>query len=102
MSEKLDDPTYFRYHIAFVLRGTIGYMYINDVEETIDVLTDILNVKRNHNYIGKGVYDGRKYFASAIYDDIKIYKIALSQTQVISLYKQKNSDFLQSMLINIY
>ena len=73
------------YHVAFVLKGTQGIIYINGYKFTNDNIYSSKNETTLYNYIGKSWYDKDDY-ADAIYDDLKIYKGALSAQLVNNEY----------------
>lgn len=75
-STKLELNTW--YHVAFILKGTTGFLFVNGVQVGSGPLLSPLNVVRNSNYIGKS--------ANAIYDEIKIYQGALTTNQVLDHY----------------
>lgn len=73
------------YHVAFVLKGTKGIIYINGYKVTNNNLHPSKNETTLYNYIGKSWFSGDDY-ADAIYDDLKIYKGALSAQLVNNEY----------------
>jgi len=81
------------YHVALVLSGTTGYLYVNGILIDSERFGAPSNVVRTNNYIGKSnsVYSN----ALAVYDDIKIYQGALSSSCIMNDYLQLlNSKFL--------
>jgi hypothetical protein len=81
------------YHVAFVLSGTTGYLYVNGILINSKSIGAPSNVVRTKNYIGNSntIYSN----ALAVYDDIKIYQGALSSSCIMNDYLQLlNSKFL--------
>lgn len=77
-------------HVAFIIKGTIGNIYVNGVlKSTYFSQLQPLNVVRTSNYIGKN--DHGKPNAFAIYDDVKIFKGALTSNQILYEYKSSYS-----------
>ena len=73
------------YHVAFVLNGTIGSIYVNGILATNGTMFAPNNVQRTNNYIGKSFSTDPN--ANAIYDEIKIYQGAMSQANVLNDYQ---------------
>ena len=69
------------------MNGTTGYIYVNGNQVANDTLNVPNNITRENNYIGKSDLN-----ADAIYDEFKIYKVALSTNDILNEY--------QSSLIN--
>jgi len=74
------------YFISFVLSGTTGYIYLNGNQTVRDTLLVPNNVSRTNNYIGKDNWASVSY-ADAIYDEFKIYKVALSSADIMNEYQ---------------
>ena len=74
------------YFISFVLSGTTGYIYLNGNQTVRGTLLVPNNVSRTNNYIGKDNWASVSY-ADAIYDEFKIYKVALSSADVMNEYQ---------------
>lgn len=74
------------YFLSFVLSGTKGYVYVNGNEISNGTLFVPNNLNRTRNYFGKSNDDNIPY-ADAIYDEIKIYQIALSSSQIRNEYQ---------------
>jgi hypothetical protein len=74
------------YFLSFVLSKTKGYVYVNGNEISNGTLFVPNNLNRTSNYFGKSNYDNISY-ADAIYDEIKIYQIALSSSQIMNEYQ---------------
>ena len=77
------------YHVAFVLSGTNGIIYVNGSLAANGVLNVPNDVKRSSNYIGKSNWNNNDRNADAVYDDLKIYIEALSADLI-------SKDFIQS------
>lgn len=74
-------PTNQWVHLAATLNGTTGTIYINGNPVGSGTLNIPPNVVRTINYIGRSNYDGDGY-ANALFDDIRIWNVAKSQTQI--------------------
>ena len=70
------------YHLAYVLRGTTGSIYINGVFITSGTLQTPLKVTRTNNYIGNSNY-GNAY---AVYDEVKLFQGALPSACILNDY----------------
>lgn len=84
------------YHVAYVVSGTTGYIYVNGIEKASGQLVAPVNVQRSLNYIGKSNIN-------ATYDELKLYKIALSATEILNDYtasSPNNGIFIFFVLIN--
>ncbi len=73
------------YHVAFVFKGTVGYIYVNGNLATSGTQYVPRNVSRSSNYIGKSNWINNQN-ANATYDDLRIYAEALSATQILTEY----------------
>ncbi len=73
------------YHVAFVFKGTVGYIYVNGNLATSGTQYVPRNVSRSSNYIGKSNWINNQN-ANATYDDLRIYAGALSATQILTEY----------------
>jgi hypothetical protein len=80
------------YHVAFVLNGTIGSIYVNGILATNCTNFAPNNVQRANNYIGKSNWADPN--ANAIYDEIKIYQGAMSQANVVNDYSYSSSKLI--------
>jgi hypothetical protein len=81
------------YHVALVLSGTTGYLYVNGILVNSGSFGAPSNVLRTNNYIGNS--NSGYSNALAVYDDIKIYQGALSSSCIMNDYLQLlNSKFL--------
>ena len=67
------------YHIAFVLNGTTGFIYVNGIQKASGTLFQPNHVIRSSNFIGKHGDPN----VDAIYDDLKIYHGAVSAAEVL-------------------
>jgi len=78
--------------VAFVLRNSIGYIYLNGnlVESGSLLIPNKINTTKN--YIGKSNW-GHDPYAEAFYDDIKIYSGALSINDIINKYNLESTNF---------
>jgi len=72
------------YHIAFVLSGTTGFIYVNGRQGATGTLSLPRNVQRTRNYIGKSNWPEAN--ADAVYDDLKIYNETLEATDILNEY----------------
>ena len=72
------------YHVAFVLSGTNGIIYVNGSLAANGVLNVPNDVKRSSNYIGKSNWNNNDRNADAVYDDLKIYNEALSAESILN------------------
>jgi hypothetical protein len=80
------------YFIAMVLDGIQGFIYVNGIQ-MVQYKTNFLSVpiqiNRTNNYFGKGNWYNLN--ADAIYDEIKIYQVALTPIQIINEYNISSS-----------
>jgi len=75
------------YHLAFVLKDTTGYLYLNgDILVKSNDMSKPNNVNRTRNYIGHNNWDGYNS-TNAIFDDLKIYQGAMSSEQIANDYE---------------
>jgi len=72
------------YHVAFVLSGTTGYLYVNGILIDSESFGTPSNIVRTNNYIGNS--NSGYSNALAVYDDIKIYQGALSSSCIMNDY----------------
>ena len=78
-------------HVAFVLNGSTGKVYIDGVERGSNTFTlTPANVTRTLNYIGRSNWVGDSY-ANAQFDDIRIWSSARTESE-IKLYRNKEID----------
>ena len=68
------------YFISFVLSGTTGFIYVNGNQVANGTLNVPNNITRTTNYIGKSNLN-------AIYDELKIYQVALSPDDIMNEYQ---------------
>jgi hypothetical protein len=73
------------YFISFVLSGTTGYIYVNGRQVVTGSLRIPSNITRQSNYIGKSNWASDSN-ADAIYDEIKIFKGALTSNDILNEY----------------
>jgi hypothetical protein len=73
------------YFMSFVLNGTAGYIYVNGNQVATGTLNVPNNITRKNNYIGKSNWGAPN--ADAIYDEFKIYQVALSSTDIMNEYQ---------------
>ena len=85
------------YFLSFVLSGTKGYFYVNGNEISNGTLYVPNNLNRTSNYFGKRNDDNIPY-ANAIYDEIKIYQIALSSNKIRNEYKISSGTNLTNII----
>ena len=76
-------PTNQWVHLAATLSGTNGTIYINGNPVVSGPLNVAPNVVRTNNYIGRSNYSSDGY-ANAIFDEIRIWNVALTQAQIQS------------------
>jgi hypothetical protein len=69
-------------HITFVLKDSIGYIYFNGSEINKGSLTRPNSVETIFNFIGQDYYNSSLYLAEAIYEELKIYRGALTEVEV--------------------
>lgn len=69
------------YHLAFVLNATVGYIYINGIQDSKSLLLPI----------SFGPFTYLK-LDNAIYDDIKIYNDKLTATEIMNDFKISSSN----------
>jgi hypothetical protein len=74
------------YFVAFVLSGTTGYIYVNGNQVATCTLYVPNKIIRTSNYIGRSINASSPY-ADAIYDELKIYQIALSSDKIMIEYQ---------------
>ena len=78
------------YFVSYVLDGTTAYIYVNGNQFVTGQLYIPNNVVRTSNYIGKCNWNGYPN-ADAIYDEIKIYQVALSPVDIINMYQNSSN-----------
>jgi hypothetical protein len=71
-------------HIAATLNGTSGIIYINGVASASGSLPVPANVVRNNSYIGRSNWGTGDADPSAIYDDLRIWSVARSASEIQS------------------
>jgi hypothetical protein len=70
------------YHVAFVLRRKIGYIYVNGIVVANGTLYSPKNVSRN-NYVN--------YYGDATYNNVAIYQVAFSEAVILNDYNQSSN-----------
>jgi len=86
-------------HISFSVSTTgLWTIYINGVNQNVNVIRIIPNLTYNLRYINKSVYSGDGNWDGQM-DNFRIYSKVLSQTDVTSLYNNRNT--LQSKTYSI-
>ena len=87
------------YHVAFVLMGTVGYIYVNGNLAINGNQYVPKNVTRSSNFIGKSNYGNPN--AKATYDDLRIYAGALSAAQILTDYRTSsmNGIYIQNIFL---
>jgi len=89
------------YYMAFVLSGTTGYIYVNGSQVASGASLVPNNIVRTSNYIGKSNWGNPN--ADAIYDEIKIYKGALSAAAInSSFYSELSSSSTTTSMIILF
>jgi len=69
-------------HVTFVLKNNIGYMYLNGAFINKNPLKMTQSAGKKLNFIGKDSHNSSLYMAEAIYEDLKIYKGALTSDEI--------------------
>jgi len=72
------------YHVAFVLNGTTGSIYVDGKQDVTGPLEAATNVLREINYIGKSTHG--KANTDAVYDDLKIFNGTLTAADILNDY----------------
>jgi len=78
------------YHVAFVLSGTNGKIYVDGNSTADGTLYVPTNVIRNYNYIGKSNWPEPNL--DAVYDDLKIYNEALSAESILNEFTTSSNN----------
>jgi hypothetical protein len=82
-SDSANIPTGDWYHLAQVLSGTTGRIYVNGaLTASSSLMTPPTNAVRSACWIGSS--DATTFFANAAYDEIKFYSRALSPAEVLT------------------
>jgi len=90
------------YHIGLVLQDKIGSIYVDGKKVASGPMSAPKDVERNFNYFGRSsdVMDSN---ANAIYDEMKIYSIALNNEQISYDYLSSSSNGkLMSHLFQVF
>ena len=77
------------YHVAFVLNGTTGYIYLNGVQSVSGTLIKPNSVSRSTNFIGKS--NNGDSNVDGIFDDFRIYQGAMSAAAILTDYTNGNN-----------
>jgi len=83
------------YFISYVLSGTIGIIYINGNQVANSTMRMPNNILRTSNFIGKSNWDvlsDLKTVSNAIYDEMKIYKGAMTSAEIMNEYITSNGN----------
>ena len=73
------------YHLAFVLSGTTGFLYVNGVQVSVGTLASVTNQSMTSNFIGKSNTPTDSN-ANGIYDELKMFSGALSPSDIFNDY----------------
>ena len=74
-------------YVAFVLKNTTGYMYLNGKDDNNAPLTVPTNQKTELNFIGQDYLNSTLYLADAVYNNLKIYKGAMTTEEITKEFK---------------
>ena len=74
------------YHVAFVLQGTNGYIYLNGIQQATSTLAVPLIFQMTVNFIGKSFVPSPDQLSNAVYDEIQIYQGGMTAAQVLNSY----------------
>ena len=92
------------YHFVYVYDGTSAKIYKNGV--LLTTVAKTWNTINNSNIFKLGIGVGNEYLFNGAIDDLKIYNVALTDTQVTSLYTNNtlsSQDFNQNNLeVSLY
>ncbi len=75
-------------HVTFVLKNNMGYMYLNGISNSNAPLVAPIKAERNMNFIGKDSHNSNLYMAEAVYENLKIYKGALTPDELKEEYNK--------------
>ena len=78
------------YHVAFILIGRTGSIFLNGIQSANGTLYQPNSVTRSNNYIGKSWSSGDPTI-NAIIDDFKIYNGAMSAASIQNDYTVSSS-----------
>ena len=85
-------------HVTFVLENTTSFMYLNgdQIKSAHNgLLTAPKKIERKINFIGKDSHNSSLYMAEATYENLKIYKGALTPNEVKKEYLKYGKEILQ-------
>jgi len=88
------------YFISFVLSRTTGLIYVNGNQVGSGTLNVPKNITRTSNYIGKSNFGNPN--ADAIYDEFKIYQVALSSDEIMNEYQNSSNNGKINQLYSIF
>jgi len=78
------------YFVSFVLNGAVAKIYVNGIVLNQTSMSSPKKVVRNKCLIGKSNLNN-DYGNDIMYDDIKIYQSALSDTDILYLYDKEST-----------
>jgi hypothetical protein len=81
-------PMNFWSHVTFVLKNNMGYMYLNGTSNFNATLAAPNKARRNMNFIGKDSHNSSLFMAEAVYENLKIYKGALTSDELKEEYNK--------------
>ena len=82
------------FHVAFVLNGKTGTIYVNGVVQGTESNMNVpRNVTRTLSFIGKSNWPNNP-LANAVFDDLKIYNVALSADLIQRDYNTSSNNGL--------
>jgi len=79
------------YHVAFVLQGTTGLIYVNGIQIANSTLAVPSIVQMSNNFIGKSSVPSDQN-PIAVYDEIQIYQGAMTAAQVLNSFTTSSSN----------
>ena len=88
------------FHVAYVVQGTTGKFYIDGVEILSAPILSPSAKRRTRNYIGKTNWYKQNH--DAVYDDIKIYKGAMSSSEVMEEAADGKKKKFKSIIYFVY
>ena len=74
-------------------------MYLNGTSNFNAPLETLKNVKRNINFIGKDFHNSSLYMAEAVFENLKIYKGALTPDELKEEYNKNRKLIFHQHLI---
>ena len=76
-------------HIAAVREGSVGKLYKNGVDVTVDQPT-ILGIASSDKTAKIGVYDTMTYYFNGSIDEPRVYAKALTPEEILAIYRQES------------